>query len=243
MDNTILLATLNHNLSELTDNLCNQLKKDPMFDTHCELMCLDNGSITSPISTTHYLDENVYFGGGFNVVLEYFLNQTNHKWLYFLNNDLLFHDRFVSTSIQEANKCDADVYSPSVINASIEQCNWKQMLNWGSGKCREVEWIDFQAPLIHRSVLENIKQFPHELIYGWGLDVYTGIVCKEHGFRTVVSDTNTICHLNSQTLKQNKVNIGMNEFCRRAETAQNNYFKNNAEFHGMRSNAANYTFK
>ncbi len=66
----MLIATLNHNLPEWTDNLVNQLKRDPYF-AECELMVVDNGS-SEPLaqSTTHHLDQNVFFGGGFNVVLD-----------------------------------------------------------------------------------------------------------------------------------------------------------------------------
>jgi hypothetical protein len=37
-------------------------------------MVVDNGS-KEPLakSTTHQLEENIFFGGGFNVVLDYFL--------------------------------------------------------------------------------------------------------------------------------------------------------------------------
>ena len=221
----MLIATLNHNLPELTDNLVSQLKKDPMF-TQCELMVVDNGS-NEPLakSTTHQLDTNVYFGGGFNVVLDYFL-QTNHEYLYFLNNDLIFHGpSFLTTSLKEAKESDAAVYSPSVINASIEQCYWKQMWNWGVG-LRQVKWIDFQCPLMRRDILKLIKQYPSELIYGWGLDFYTGCLTENNNLKTIVSDNNTICHLNSQTFKQNKINIGISEFCRLAEQGMNNYFFN-----------------
>lgn len=221
----MLIATLNHNLPDLTDNLVSQLHRDS-YIKNCELMVLDNGS-TEPLakSTTHRLEENVFFGGGFNVVLDYFLT-TSHEWLYFLNNDLIFHGpKFITVSIENALSSNAQVYSPSVINASVEQCHWKQMWNWGNG-IRNVRWIDFQCPLIHRSVLEEIKQYPMELIYGWGLDFYTGCITEQKGWNTVVDDTNTICHLNSQTFKQNKINIGVQEFCRNAETNMNNFFMN-----------------
>ena len=219
----MLVATLNHNLPDLTDNLVEQLKRDPLFP-ECELMVVDNGSKEAKAkSTTHSLESNVFFGGGFNVVLDYFL-ETKHEWLYFLNNDLIFHGpSFLTTSIKESNQVDASVYSPSVINASIDQCHWKQMWNWGIG-LREVKWIDFQSPLIRRDILEQIKVFPQELIYGWGLDFYTGCIAERYNFKTVVSDTNTICHLNSQTFKQNKINIGTSEFCRNAERNMNSYF-------------------
>lgn len=226
----MLIATLNHNLPDLTDNLVNQLQRDPLF-SKCELMVVDNGS-SEPLakSTTHRLENNIFFGGGFNVVLDYFLNSTNHEYLYFLNNDLIFHGYdFMSRSLREVEESNASVYSPSVINASKVQCHWKQMHNWGKG-VREVKWIDFQCPLIKRDVLENIRQYPQELIYGWGLDFYTGCVTEDLGLKTVVSDINTICHLDSQTFKQNKINIGISEFCRLAEQGMYNYFRNSEKY-------------
>lgn len=221
----MLIATLNHNLPTWTDNLVNQLKKDTLFK-HCELMVLDNGSADSLAhSTTHRLEENVFFGGGFNVVLEYFLS-TDHDYLYFLNNDLVFHGpSFLTTSLREAKESDAAVYSPTVINASMEQCHWKQMWNWGKG-LRNVKWIDFQSPLLRRDVLEKIQRYPDELIYGWGLDFYTGCITESEGMNTIVSDMNTITHMNSLTFKENKINIGVSEFCQRAELGMYNYFSN-----------------
>lgn len=239
----MLIATLNHNLPDLTDNLVNQLKRDPLFKD-CELMVVDNGSKEQlAASTTHRLEQNVFFGGGFNVVLEYFLS-SNHDYLYFLNNDLIFHGpSFLSTSMKEAKDSNAGVYSPSVINASIKQCHWKQMWNWGKG-LRAVRWVDFQCPLIRRDVLETILHYPDELIFGWGLDFYTGCITEEKGFSTIVSDNHTICHLNSQTFEQNKIDIGVSEFCRGAEKNMNDYFKNSKYFKtyvDLRSYGENYS--
>jgi len=239
----MLIATLNHNLPDLTDNLVRQLKKDSLFNS-CELMVVDNGS-SEPLAkyTTHQLEQNIYFGGGFNVVLDYFLT-TDHDYLYFLNNDLIFHGpSFLTTSLKEAQDSNAGVYSPSIINASIEQCYWKQMWNWGKG-LRQVKWVDFQCPLIRRDILEKVQHYPDELIYGWGLDFYTGCIAEQNSIRTIVSDNSTICHLNSQTFKQNKINIGVSEFCRNAEYNMNNYFKNsefNSTYYELRSHGENYT--
>jgi len=238
MSPVMLIATLNHNLPIWTDNLVTQLKRDPLF-SNCELMVVDNGS-TEPLaqSTTHRLDENVFFGGGFNTVLEYFLS-TDHDYLYFLNNDLVFHGPvFLTTSLREAKESDAAVYSPSIINASIDQCHWKQMWNWGQG-LREVRWVDFQCPLIRRDVLELIQQYPDELIYGWGLDFYTGCLTETHNLKTIVSDTNTITHMNSLTFKENKVNIGVSEFCSNAERYMNSYFLN-SQFNSLYYNLRTY---
>ena len=239
----ILLATLNHNLPTWTDNLVDQLSKDPLFD-QCEMMVVDNGSSeTLAHSTTHQLDENIFFGGGFNVVLDYFL-QTDHEYLYFLNNDLVFHGpSFLTTSLREAKQSNANVYSPTIINASKEQCHWKQMWNWGRG-LREVRWIDFQCPLLHRNVLEKIQKYPDELIYGWGIDFYTGCITDEFNLKTIVSDYNTITHMNSLTFKENKVNIGVNEFCRNAEQNMHLYFMNSkfkSSYFSLRIYGENYT--
>ena len=239
----MLIATLNHNLPDLTDNLVNQLKQDPLF-SKCELMVVDNGSKENIAkTTTHQLVENIFFGGGFNVVLDYFLNETAHDYLYFLNNDLIFHGpSFLTTSLNETEKSNAAVYSPSIINASIDQCHWKQMWNWGKG-LREVDWIDFQCPLIRRDVLEIIQQYPSELIYGWGLDFYTGCITQENNLKTVVSDNHTICHLNSQTFKQDKIDIGVSEFCQRAENGMNKFFLNSqykSLYYKLRKHGENY---
>jgi len=238
----MIIATLNHNLPDLTDNLVKQLQRDPLFD-QCELMVIDNGSKEQLAkSTTHQLEENIFFGGGLNVAIDYFLS-TDHDYLYFLNNDLIFHGpRFLSQSLQEAKDSNAAVYSPSVINASIDQCHWKQMWNWGNG-LREVKWVDFQCPLLRRDILELIKQYPDDLIYGWGNDLYTGCITEKYNLKTIVSDNNTICHLNSQTFAQNKIDIGVSEFCKRAEENMFNYFRNsemNSLYWELRKHGENY---
>jgi hypothetical protein len=116
------------------------------------------------------------------------------------------------------------------------------MWNWGSG-LRKVKWIDFQCPLLRRDILEKINHFPDELIYGWGLDFYTGCVSEENNFNTVVSDNNTITHMNSLTFKENKINIGVNEFCRIAEGNMNEYFRKSESsslYYDLRQYGKNY---
>jgi hypothetical protein len=238
----MIIATLNHNLPDLTDNLVNQLKRDPLFN-ECELMVIDNGSTESLAkNTTHQLEENIFFGGGINAAINYFLS-TDHDYLYFLNNDLIFHGpSFLTTSLKEAKESDASLYSPSVINASIGQCHWKQMWNWGKG-LRQVRWIDFQSPLFRRDILESISQYPEELIYGWGTDLYAGCIAEQQNFKVVVSDNNTICHLTSQTFEQNKVNISVQEFCQKAEKNMFDYFLNsrmNSLYWELRKYGENY---
>ena len=79
----MIIATLNHNLPDLTDSLVNQLKRDPVFNK-CELMVIDNGSTESLAkNTTHRLEENIFFGGGINAAIDYFLS-TDHYYLFLI---------------------------------------------------------------------------------------------------------------------------------------------------------------
>ena len=116
------------------------------------------------------------------------------------------------------------------------------MWNWGKG-LRQVRWIDLQCPLFRRDILEHIKQYPEELIYGWGTDLYTGFIADQYKSKIVVSDNNTICHLTSQTFEQNKVNINVQEFCRKAEENMFNYFRTsemNSLYWDLRKYGENY---
>lgn len=224
----MLISTLNHNLPKLTDNLYSQILKSKRETD--EIIVIDNGSDLKNIakSTTHRLEKNIFFGGGVNVILDYFLNNTNQDYLMILNNDLIFHGyNFINNIETEIKNNNLDVYSPSVINGAIGQCHWKQMHNWGTYSIRHVNWIDFQSPVLSRKVCEIIKEYSEELIYGWGLDVYTGMVCKAHNLNTGVSDLITITHLNSQTFEQNVIDIGIDDFCRIADSNMFSFFKKN----------------
>jgi len=222
---SILIATLNHNLPELTDNIVEQVKQSKYIDY--ELMVVENGSQEPRAkSATHVLDHNVFYGGGINVILDYFL-KTNHDYLMVLNNDLIFHGyNFIQEMISTAELFNLSVLSPSIINAETTQCHWKQMHCWCTNDVREVKWIDFQAPMLRRDICEKIIQFPTELYLGWGVDFYTGLVAAKHGLKIGVHDGVTITHLNSQTFRQNKLNIDTKIFCFNAEKNMNDYFKN-----------------
>lgn len=223
----MLLYTLNYNQPELTDNLVNQLKFDSTFDEH-ELIVVDNGSTkdTLPKTTTHVLKENTYFGGGLNIAMKYFLD-SDHDYMWFLSNDLLFHGpNIIQNVLKEVKENNLDLYSPSVLNTGVgRQCHWRQMWNWGTGKVREVEFIDFQAHVISKKLATIIDQYPRELFLGWGPDFYSGITAQENNLKVGVSDNVMIGHLNSYTVKQefsDKVDV----FSQTADRNMHSYFLN-----------------
>jgi len=249
MSKNILLATLNHNQPELTDNLITQWNRDP-YVNNCEVMVVDNGSESQNIakSTTHILEKNVFFTGGFNVILDYFLNQTNYEYLAMFNNDIVFHGyKFLENSFKEIKTHNIDLYSPSVINGSENQCKWKTVWNWGSKTVREVKYIDDQSPILSRRLCEAIYPFPDELILGYGTDFYECILANRLGYKIGVSDNITVCHLENQTLKRDKLTtISKEEYYNGAYHNMVNYFTNSeyaSEYHDLFEYGDKYTYQ
>ncbi len=224
----MLISTLNHNLPDLTDNLANQLSNSK---SEYELLVIDNGS-TEPLpkSTTHRLEQNCFFGGGFNIVLDYFLN-SKHKYFAVLNNDLVFHGHNILEHILNTmEEEDIALYSPSVINAGIDQCKWTTVHNWGSNDLRKVPFIDFQCPFIRRDLAEKIQKFPEELFLGYGLDFFACSIANRNSLNIMVDDRVTFCHLENQTLKRDKLTtISKEQYYRDNMDNMVNYF-NNSEF-------------
>lgn len=222
----MLISTLNYNQPELTDNLIKQLRRGNDLSQH-EIMVLDNGS-TKPIaqSTTHQLTDNIFFGGGLNVIMEHFL-ESDHEYFVLFNNDLIFHGpRLIDNMLREMQENDLALYSPAITNTGADQCFWKQMWNWGTGKVRLVPFIDFMCPVIRRDLAEYIVKFPAELFLGWGPDFYAGIKAQEVGFKVGVSDNITLSHLVSQTFKTGAIEIKESDFCAQADGNMHNFFLN-----------------
>jgi GT2 family glycosyltransferase len=222
----MLISTLNYNQPDLTDNLVNQLKRDTSFSQH-ELMVVDNGSTKELAkSTTHKLPENLFFGGGLNVIMDYFLS-TKHEYFVLFNNDLIFHGpRLLTNMIKEMEDNDLSLYSPSITNTGADQCYWKQMWNWGTYSVRQVPFIDFMCPVFRRDIAEAIVKYPEELFLGWGPDFYSGIIAEENNLKVGVSDNITLSHLVSQTFKTGAIEIAESDFCKQADGNMHNYFLN-----------------
>ena len=75
---SILIATMNVNQPELTNNLVEQVSKNTEVDY--EIMVLENGATERSSYSTHVTKQNYFFGGGLNLIFEYYLNETDHDW-------------------------------------------------------------------------------------------------------------------------------------------------------------------
>ena len=217
-----LVAILQYNTYELTDSLYETLK--PYEEDIYDLVVIDNGSQTDKISkyTNYALEENGYYGGGLNAILGLFLESKQYDSVMVLNNDILCHGKdYVKILRQEMFDNDFMIISPCVLEPHTgEQSCWKPMRPWHTGTTRLVPWIDYQAPLLKREFVEKIFPFSPKLMYGWGQDHLSGIICSENNWKIGVSDKVPIVHLISQTLKLNP-----NELSNVNSLAESNMFE------------------
>ena len=223
-----LAIILNHNLPEYTNFLYNELKKHQTESY--DVLIFDNASSYEGQPDVVHLQtlENCYFGGAMNLVFDFILENEEYDSLLFLSNDIILHGyNFVDTLRKEMFEQDYTILSPSVLQVRLEPDMWKQMHNYGTQNVRQVPWVDFMSPLIHRRLIEEIKQFDNRLIYGWGLDIYAGLVCEQKGWKIGIVDYLTIAHLVAKTTKEGKSNITFEEYCRLAQTGMDDFFISN----------------
>ena len=223
-----LAIILNHNLPEYTNFLYNELKKHQTESY--DVLIFDNASSYEGQPDVVHLQtlENCYFGGAMNLVFDFILENEEYDSLLFLSNDVILHGyNFVDTLRKEMFEQDYTILSPSVLQVRLEPDMWKQMHNYGTQNVRQVPWVDFMSPLIHRRLIEEIKQFDNRLIYGWGLDIYAGLVCEQKDWKIGIVDYLTIAHLVAKTTKEGKSNITFEEYCRLAQTGMDDFFISN----------------
>jgi len=221
-----LAVIYNHNMSEITDMLWESLK--PYERNDYELIIIDNGSRGDRKSkyTTYETGQNTYFGGALNIAMQLFLDSdAQYDSLLSLNNDLILQGpNFIRTLRNEMFDNDYKIVSPCVLQVN-NQCKWKYMHCWNTNGTRDVKWVDFQAPLIHKDFIYHIKQFPDELLYGWGQDVLSGIICEQQGWKTGVVDRCPLIHYSAQTYKAGASDIDLATYCMNAERNMFQYFE------------------
>jgi GT2 family glycosyltransferase len=223
-----LVTILNHNLPEYTNFLYDELKAH-QTPTH-DVYVFDNASSPEGKPKVVHLetDENCYFGGAINLAFQYVLDNPEYDSLLFLSNDVLLHGyNFVDTLRKEMFEQDYTILSPSVIQVRLEQDMWKQMHNYGTNNVRQVPWVDFMSPLIHRRLIEEIKQYDLKMKYGWGPDIYSGIVCEQRGWKVGVVDYLTAVHLVAKTTKEGKSDITPEQYFRYAQQGMDDFFFSN----------------
>jgi GT2 family glycosyltransferase len=249
-----LAIILNHNLPEYTDRLFLSLN-DPGNEEY-DLLVLDNGSKPSLISiyTSIRFERNLYWGGALNEAFRMVLNNDNYDSLLFLNNDIEVNGKIFITALRnELFLGDFAIVTPCIAG---EPSPYKHMQNWGSKTPRCVKWIDNQAPLIHRKLIERVKKFDDSLFCGWGQELICYDVCMDNGWKIGVCDHITLLHHAKQTVRQKRLftensqqntPVKESEFEGKAWGALTDYFSKhpirNGNFDELRAYADDYFYK
>ncbi len=198
-----LAIILNHNLPEYTLWLYRALREYEGDDY--DLLVMDNGSRQEfvPAFTHVRFEKNLYWGGALNEAFSMVLRDDRYDSLLFMNNDIeVTPEIFVKALRHEMFTGDYTILSPCIAG---RERPWKQMQNWGTKGTRIVKWIDNEAPLFHRRIIEKIKQFDDALFYGWGQELICFDVCEQHGWKTGVCDHISMLHYAKQTILQNRL--------------------------------------
>jgi Ca2+-binding RTX toxin-like protein len=242
-----LAVIYNHNMPEITDSLWESLK--PYERNDYDLILIDNGSRNDCKSryTTHETGQNTYFGGALNIAMQFFIESIDkYDSLLSLNNDLILQGpNFVRTLRNEMFRGDYKIISPCVLQVN-NQCKWKYMHCWNTNNTRDVKWVDFQAPLLHKDFILYMQQFPDKLIYGWGQDVLSGIICEQQRWKVGVVDKCPLIHHSAQTYKAGASDMDLTTYCRNAETNMFKYFEEQNLlniFHQFRNLSLNYSYE
>ena len=228
---------LNHNLPEETDALYSSLAQHQ--GEGYDLFVLDNGSNEggSAKNTTHHLKENIFWGGALNWAFRFIIENRDYDSLLFLNNDLSLNPSgFVSGLRKELFSGGYQLVSPSLAGVSQP---WPQMQCWYKGLTRPVKWIDMQAPLFHRMLIEKIGQFDASLNYGWGQELVCARVCEANAWSTGVADHICVEHQGKTTLRKNLAQemvkdrgcrISLEEYEKRARLGYESLIESNPDF-------------
>lgn len=238
-----LVGILHYNTVKYTDTLYELLK--PYEREDYDLIVIDNGSDTNKSSkySTFRLEENVYFGGGLDVTMNYFIENKQYDSMMLLNSDLIVHGHNFVKSLRTQLFSDEDLVlvSGCVLQPEKNQCHWKMIHNWGYNQLRYVPWVDYQCSLLKRKFVEEIKGFGSR--FGWVQDVMTGIVCEDNNWKIGVCDWLPVIHFGNGTVKDNSTDPIISQYNQLAEQEMFQYFQDRGlmdRFVNLRQKAENY---
>lgn len=197
-----LVAILHYNTCHYTDNLYEFLK--PYEKNDYDLIVIDNGSDEGKKSKYSFLEtgENLYYGGGLDVSLQYFIENKQYDSFVLLNSDIILHGYNFIKSLKESlfSEDDLMIVSPCVIQPEKTQVYWPQMHCWNSKEIRIVPFVDYQCALMKREFAEKVQGFNSR--YGWVQDLMTGIICEDNKWKIGICDWLPIVHIGNGTVKE-----------------------------------------
>lgn len=196
-----LVVILHYNTVQYTDTIYEILK--PYENEDYDLLVFDNGSDEDKISkyTTHRLEKNIYFGGGYDMIMQYMLQHPEYDSMMLMSSDIICTGHSFMKNLRKDlfSREDLMLVSPCILVPEKNQMHWDQMHCWGAKELRLVPWADIQCALVKRPLVEKIRRFG--IAYGWGNDIVMGIVCEDNNWKIGICDYISCIHLQNATVK------------------------------------------
>lgn len=124
----------------------------------------------SSVNKTHFTES-------FNRAIQEALH-TDYEYLMICNNDISLTARDVEM-LEVALNGRKGIFSPT-----LNSPHWKVMTRTGDEFIREVPWIEFVCPIIHRDVIKAIGVLDEGMPRGWGVELDYCYRAKKAGFST-----------------------------------------------------------
>jgi GT2 family glycosyltransferase len=131
---------------------------------------IDYSVYNSSVNQTHFTES-------FNRAIQEALH-TDYEYLMICNNDISLTARDVEM-LEVALNGRKGIFSPT-----LNSPHWKVMTRTGDEFIREVPWIEFVCPIIHRDVIKAIGVLDEGMPRGWGVELDYCYRAKKAGFST-----------------------------------------------------------
>jgi GT2 family glycosyltransferase len=138
------------------------------------------GIINSSIEKTHFTDS-------FNLALSQEL-MMEYDYVMICNNDITLNASQIET-LEYYLQDKVGIFSP-VVNSPHNAV----MSHQGDTVLREVPWVEFVCPIIHRDVIQEIGLLDDKMPRGWGVELDYCYRAKKAGFNTYLIQDVSVHH-------------------------------------------------
>lgn len=173
---------------------------DELTKTLPEAIIIDNGS---DIDKQYHgknrcirLDKPYGFTGGWNKAVKLLWDEFDAFWL--MNSDIVITRKSLENSIMAIKNADVDIYTPSY-NAWI-----KDSQNLKTNDMRQVNVIEFTAPIIKKHVFEKAGFWDELFARGYGVEFDYCYRARLQGFKIWVDDSTEFIHKGQGTISKHE---------------------------------------
>lgn len=214
----VAVVVLNYRMPEMTDALVDSIRQKVKYPH--DLYVIDNGTPEGeaiPKHTTQQCTPNRKFTGGFNFGLkavqewERVQKRAIYEAVWIVCNDIRLNSPGdpLSACMHQIKKYEDTAQPIGIIHPAIERgagWNWPHMFRThGTDGLHEAWFVDIIAPVYTRKMMNFLQwQFNADLLYGWGVDLYTCYEAWKNDMRVVVCDDAEVWHKMGTTYEAGK---------------------------------------